>query len=98
MASSGMWASTPAFRKKVHAPLDGLSFAGGFSLKVGDLASRLGRYTLKLNTYDGGTQIFFDPVPAEYEFTAVDVWTPNDDLLWSAKSVVPDVSRRQRQV
>ena len=21
----------------------------------------------------------------------MDVWTPNDDLLWSAKSVVPDV-------
>jgi hypothetical protein len=73
------------------APLDGLSFARGFSLRVGDIARRFADYTCTFNAYDDGTQISFYPVPPDYEFTAVDVWTSRDDLPWLAKKAAVDV-------
>lgn len=47
--------------------------AGGkdFSLKMSDLLLRFPEYRTQRNTYDGGTQIFFYPVPSEYEFSAL---------------------------
>jgi len=46
------------------APLDSLFFVGGFSLTVGDIARRFPRFKKQFNGYDGGTQIFFIPSPA----------------------------------
>jgi hypothetical protein len=47
--------------------------AGGkeFCLKMSDLLLRFSKYKIQRNTYDGGTQIFFYPVPDEYEFSAL---------------------------
>ena len=42
-----------------------------FSLKMSDLLLRFPEYGTQRNTYDDGTQIFFYPVPDEYEFSAV---------------------------
>jgi len=42
--------------------------------------------------YDGGTQIFFHPIPREYEFTAVDVWTEREDVWWARSVVVTSVT------
>lgn len=47
--------------------------AGGkdFSLAMSDLVKRFSEYRIQRNTYDGGTQIFFYPIPKEYEFSAL---------------------------
>lgn len=53
-------------------PLEVLGFWGNtFRLKIGDIASRFKTYRIQSNIYDGGTQIFFYPVPAEYGFSAI---------------------------
>jgi hypothetical protein len=60
-------------------PLDYLGFWGNsFKIKIGDIAERFAYYRTIRNTYDGGTQIFFYPVPAEFEFTAIDCWTEKE--------------------
>ena len=75
-----------------NAPLDSLFFVGEFSLKVGDIARRFPRFKKQFNGYDGGTQIFFHPIPREYEFTAVDVWTEREDVWWARSVVVTSVT------
>lgn len=47
--------------------------AGGkdFSLNMSDLSVRFPEFRTQRNIYDGGTQIFFYPIPDEYEFSAV---------------------------
>jgi hypothetical protein len=53
-------------------PIDYFAVGGkDFSLKMSDLLIRFAEYRIQRNTYDGGTQIFFYPVPNEYEFSAL---------------------------
>jgi hypothetical protein len=60
---------------EIDKPLDNLSFGGEmFSLKMTDIIKRFPVYRTQRNIYDGGTQIFFYPVPSEYEFSALDFW------------------------
>ena len=57
-------------------PLSHLGFWGeNFRIKIGDIVERFKTFNLQSNMYDGGTQIFFYPVPEEYEFTAISFWT-----------------------
>ena len=61
-------------------PLDYLEFWGNsFKLKIGDIAERFANYRTVINTYDGGTQIFFYPISTEFEFTAIDCWTEKEE-------------------
>lgn len=61
-------------------PLDYLSFWGAtFKIKIIDIHKRFRDYKTVINTYDGGTQIFFYPVSEEFEFTAIDCWTDKDE-------------------
>ena len=56
-------------------PIEYLAFGGElFALKMADITKRFQVYRTQSNIYDGGTQIFFYPVPNEYEFTALDFW------------------------
>ncbi len=65
---------------QLDQPLDYLSFFGGsFKIKIGDIQKRFNNYKTVINTYDGGTQIFFYPVSDEFEFTAIDCWTDKDE-------------------
>ena len=57
-------------------PLDYLSFWGeNFKIEIGEIAERFKSFKTQANMYDGGTQLFFHPVPEEYEFTAINCWT-----------------------
>ena len=68
-------------------PLDYLSFWGdSFRIKTASILSRFRNYRIQINTYDGGTQIFFHPVPSEFEFTSIDCWTEKD------KTEIVDIS------
>ena len=59
--------------------LDNLSFWGkNFNLKLSDVAKRFPHYLTQRNTYDGGTQIFFNPTPDKYEFTAISFSTEKE--------------------
>jgi hypothetical protein len=62
-------------------PIDYLSFQGkNFKLKIGDIVERFKEYRIQANTYDGGTQVFFYPIPVEYEFSAIEFWiNKNED-------------------
>lgn len=61
-------------------PLDYLGFWGAtFKIKIGDIHKRFNDYKTVINTYDGGTQIFFYPVSKEFEFTAIDCYTDKDE-------------------
>jgi hypothetical protein len=54
------------------AKLQYLSFGGpDFSLSIRAVKERFGSYLVQSNIYDGGTQIFFNSVSDEYEFTAI---------------------------
>jgi hypothetical protein len=56
-------------------PLEHLAMAGAnFNLKMTDIVNRFPNYRTRRNTYDGGTQIFFYPIPSKYEFSAIDFW------------------------
>ena len=56
-------------------PIDYLSFGGSeFKLKMSDIADRFANYKTQQNIYDGGTQIFFYPIPYEYEFSGIEFW------------------------
>jgi len=60
-------------------PLDYLGFWGNsFKIMIGDIAKRFTIYSTISNIYDGGTQIFFYPVPDEFEFTAIECWTEKE--------------------
>lgn len=70
-------------------PMDYLGFWGdAFKIKIGDIQKRFNEYKTVINTYDGGTQIFFYPVSDEYEFTAIDCWTDKDE---SEITYLPDL-------
>jgi hypothetical protein len=61
-------------------PLDYLGFLGyTFKIKIGDIIERFANYRTITNCYDGGTQIFFYPIPNEFEFTAIDCWTEKEE-------------------
>ncbi|MCX2682069.1 hypothetical protein OOZ15_19120 [Galbibacter sp. EGI 63066] len=64
-------------------PIDYLGFWGDtFKITIGDISARFKDYKTQINTYDGGTQIFFYPVPKDFEFTAIDCWTnKNEDEI-----------------
>lgn len=56
----------------VDKPLDYLSFGGAdFNLKMIDVMNRFSDYKTQRNIYDGGTQIFFHPIPKQFEFSAI---------------------------
>ena len=74
-------------------PLEHIGLTGpSFSLKVSDLLGLFPEYRLKPNTWDGGYQIFFHPVPARFEFTALAVWTDARDIADPKDLVVNNVS------
>ena len=53
-------------------PIDYFAIAGkDFSLKMSDILNRFPTYKTKRNTYDGGTQIFFYPLPNDFEFSGI---------------------------
>jgi hypothetical protein len=53
-------------------PINYLGFFGDtFKIKIGDIQKKFRNYKTIVNIYDGGTQIFFYPVPPEFEFTAI---------------------------
>ena len=55
--------------------LEYLSFGGeNFNLRITDIKARFNRLLIQSNLYDGGTQIFFYPVPDFYEFSAISFW------------------------
>ena len=57
---------------EVDRPIDYLSFGGiDFTLKMVDVLQRFPDYKIQSNIYDGGEQIFFYPVPKQFEFTAL---------------------------
>lgn len=67
-------------RNQKDQPIDYLGFWGDtFKIKIGDIQKRFCHYKTAINTHDGGTQIFFYPVPEEYEFTAIDCWTDQEE-------------------
>src|SRR6185437_14460085 len=51
-----------------------------FSLPVVEIMKAFKEFMIQYNTYDGGTQLFFHPIPKEYNFTAIDVWTPEESI------------------
>jgi len=54
------------------ANLQYLSVGGNnFKLNIGDIKVRFGHLLVQSNIYDGGTQMFFHPVPDIYEFSAI---------------------------
>jgi hypothetical protein len=56
----------------VDRPIDYLSFGGtDFNLKMVDILQRFPNYKTQSNIYDGGTQIFFYPLPKQFEFAAL---------------------------
>ena len=56
----------------VDRPIDYLSFGGtDFNLRISDIVQRFHNYKTQRNIYDGGTQIFFYPIPKQFEFTAL---------------------------
>jgi hypothetical protein len=58
--------------KDSDKPLEAFGFWGNeFRIRIGDIANRFKTYRTQVNIYDGGTQIFFYPVPAEYDFSAI---------------------------
>lgn len=64
----------------VDQPIDYLGFWGNsFKIKIGDIGARFTDYKTQINTYDGGTQIFFYPIPKDFEFTAIDCWTDKEE-------------------
>jgi len=55
------------------------SFTGRrFQLNASDIIERFSNYRTCINTYDGGTQVFFYPVSSDFEFTALDFWTEKE--------------------
>jgi hypothetical protein len=53
-------------------PIDFLSFYGKkFALKSIDVVREFPDYSVQINTYDGGSQVFFYPIPTRFEFTAL---------------------------
>lgn len=53
-------------------PIDYFALGGkDFKLSMSDLVTRFPEYRTQINIYDGGTQIFFYPIPYEYEFSAL---------------------------
>jgi hypothetical protein len=59
--------------------LEFLSFTGGvFSLRISDVKARFAHVLIQPNLYDGGTQLFFHPVPEFYEFSAISFWVEEE--------------------
>ena len=74
-------------------PIDSLTVWGPrFSLLVADVVARFPRYKKYFNAYDDGTDIFFHPVPDEYEFTAVKLWTELEDVWNPTRLTVHSVN------
>ncbi len=62
-------------------PIEYISFIGDeFIIKMSDLLTRFKEYRTQQNTYDGGTQIFFYPIPKHFGFSAIDLWTQTDEV------------------
>jgi hypothetical protein len=61
-------------------PIDYLGFWGAsFKINIGDISERFANYRTIINTYDGGTQIFFYPISTDFEFTAIECWTEKEE-------------------
>ena len=53
-------------------PLEYLGVGGvNFTLKMADILKRFPDYKIKRNIYDGGSQLFFNPVDDKFEFSAL---------------------------
>lgn len=77
---------------KSELPLEHIGLAGpSFSLRLADVFQRFPQHRLKLNTYDGGYQVFFHPVPEHYEFTAMGVFTHDEDIVDPRELIVNNV-------
>jgi hypothetical protein len=70
------WACiNPNLIEVADSPIEYLAFGGElFTLRMLDITKRFPVYRTQRNIYDGGTQIFFYPIPSTYEFTALDFW------------------------
>ena len=76
-------------------PIDFLSFGGqAFQLRIFDISERFPTYQFQRNIYDGGTQIFFYPVPERFEFTGISCYTRREleDIQSSDDLIVNEVS------
>lgn len=74
-------------------PLEHIGLTGPpFSLGLRDVFHRFPRHKLKLNTYDGGYQIFFHPVPRRYEFTTLGASTDLVDIADPRDLIVNNVT------
>ncbi len=63
----------------IDKQLDYLSFWGKkFNLRISDIVNRFSNYRTQINIYDGGTQIFFYPIPDSYSFTAISFHTDKE--------------------
>jgi hypothetical protein len=74
-------------------PLEHIGLTGSsFALRVADLLDLFPQHRFKLNTYDGGYQIFFHPVPKVHEFTAISASTDLKKIPNPQELVVNNVS------
>jgi hypothetical protein len=61
-------------------PLNFLGFNGNsFMLGLKDIQKKFSEFKIQKNTYDGGTQFFFYPIPDEYEF-ALEFWSEYENI------------------
>ncbi|WP_158995936.1 hypothetical protein [Mucilaginibacter sp. L196] len=57
---------------KKDAKIEYISFGGpSFNLMIEDVKRRFDNLLITSNVYDGGTQLFFYPIPSCYEFSAI---------------------------
>jgi hypothetical protein len=74
-------------------PLEHVGVSGPqFSLRIADILRDFPEHRLKYNTWDGGNQIYFYPVPKEYEFTALDSHIDLDDVPDPRELMVNNIS------
>ncbi len=70
---------SPKIQEENNKMMTYLSFYGtDFNLRVGDVIKIFSKHLIAPNLYDGGTQIFFHPIPRVYSFDAIELWTPLD--------------------
>jgi hypothetical protein len=62
------------------APIEFFAIGGiGFKIIIGDVKKRFNLFSVESNLYDGGTQLFFYPIPGAYAFTAVSFYVEKEN-------------------
>jgi hypothetical protein len=57
---------------EIDAKIEYFSIGGtDFNLMIKDIRKRFDKFMIESNIYDGGTQLFFYPIPEYYEFSAI---------------------------